>query len=87
MKTQADRILQLLTERPEGVYVYELITPRPEGQGVAQYNARILELRRKGFDIRNDHPGHFYLNREPYQSSIFPVNPGNVQGDQSYRCG
>lgn len=60
--TQRDRILQLLKERgPSGVKVYELMAPRPEGLGIAQYNARIKELRSRGHRIVNIEPGHFVL--------------------------
>jgi hypothetical protein len=52
--TQAQRILEALQNAGEaGVPIYKLIAPRPDGLGVAQYNARILELRRAGHDIRN----------------------------------
>ena len=60
--TQRERILNLLRERGEaGVQVWELIAPRPQGEGIAQYNSRILELRSKGFNIINTKPGHFVL--------------------------
>ena len=68
--TQEERILALLREKGEvGVRVWELIAPRPTGLGVAQYGARILGLRRKGFDIVNVKPGHFVLKEfreEPF---------------------
>ena len=60
--TQRERILNLLRERGDsGVRVWELIAPRPTGQGIAQYNARIKELRDRGFNIINVKPGHFVL--------------------------
>jgi len=60
--TQRERILNLLRERGQaGVQVWELIAPRPAGLGIAQYNARIKELREKGFNIINVKPGHFVL--------------------------
>jgi len=60
--TQEQRILDLLRLRgPEGVKVYELIAPRPGGLGIAQYNARIWGLRKKGYVIENKVPGHFIL--------------------------
>ena len=63
--TQENRILQLLREKgTQGVYVYELVTPRPHGLGIAQYNARIYGLRKKGFNIVNKTPGHFVLIEE-----------------------
>jgi len=55
---------------PEGLYVYEMMTPQPKGLGIAQYNARVFELRRKGWDIRNDRRGHFYLHTEPRQDPL-----------------
>ena len=60
--TQAQRILNLLKERGnDGAFVYEFMLPRPQGLGIAQYNARIFELRRKGYSIINKEPGHFIL--------------------------
>jgi hypothetical protein len=82
--TQEDQILQLLNEKPEGVYVYELIAPYPQGLGIAQYNARIYGLRHRGIDIRNDVPGHFYLYKEPKQTSFIPVDPGQSRGANLY---
>jgi hypothetical protein len=62
--TQEDRILQLLEERGEaGAYVYEFMAPRPNGLGIAQYNARVYGLRKRGFDIINKSPGHFVLRK------------------------
>ena len=64
-KTQEQRILDLLKERGnEGAYVYEFMMPRPKGLGIAQYNARIWGLRKKGYDIKNKKPGHFVLRVE-----------------------
>lgn len=71
MKTQRDRILAVLTERGEkGVYVYELIAPRPKGLGIAQYNARIKELRSRGYAIVNTEPGHFVLRGNPMKQDL-----------------
>jgi len=72
--TQKMRLLELLKERGEaGVYVYEIMTPRPVGLGIAQYGARILELRRQGYIIMNTEPGHFVLkeNIKPVQIDFF----------------
>ena len=69
--TQANSILEYLKDHREGAYVYELIAPRPNGLGCAQYNASIYELRRKGYDIRNDRIGHFYLHTEPVQVPLY----------------
>lgn len=61
-KTQEQRILDLLKERgPKGVFVWEFMLPRPQGLGIAQYNARIWGLRKKGHLINNKTPGHFIL--------------------------
>jgi len=60
--SQKERILNLLQRRGGmGVKVYEIIAPRPDGLGVAQYNARIKELRTAGHEIVNIAPGHFVL--------------------------
>lgn len=60
--TQEQRILELLEERgSKGVMVWEFMLPRPQGLGIAQYNARIWSLRKKGHDIKNMKPGHFIL--------------------------
>jgi len=60
--SQKERILTLLQERgDEGVMVYEIMAPRPNGLGIAQYNARIKELRELGHKIINVTPGHFVL--------------------------
>ena len=69
--TQKSRLFDLLLERGQrGVYVYEIMTPAPQGCGIAQYNARIFELRRLGWDIRSDRPGHFYLQHQPEQIGL-----------------
>lgn len=72
-KTQKERILELLQERKDrGAFVYEFMMPRPQGLGIAQYNARIKELREQGYDIENVTPGHFVL-RESKTSEPTPV--------------
>jgi len=64
--SQKGRIIKLLKERGQmGAFVYEIITPRPQGLGIAQYNARIKELRETGYNIRNVKPGHFVLEENP----------------------
>jgi hypothetical protein len=64
--TQEERILKLLRKRgKEGAKVYEFMMPRPHGLGIAQYNARIWGLRKKGYDIVNVTPGHFVLKNDP----------------------
>ena len=71
--TQEERILNLLRERgSQGAYVYEFMTPRPNGLGIAQYGARILGLRAKGYIIENVVPGHFILR---YDIERPPVEP------------
>ena len=68
--SQEGRILDLLRKRgPQGVKVYELMTPWPQGEGIAQYNARIYGLRKKGYEIVNKEPGHFVL-LEPGQQQL-----------------
>jgi hypothetical protein len=63
--TQEQRILNLLRERgSKGAYVYEFMTPRPNGLGIAQYNARIFGLRKKGYVIENKIPGYFILRED-----------------------
>lgn len=63
--TQKKRILSLLRERgQDGAMVYEFMMPRPQGLGIAQYNARIKELREEGHDIINVRPGHFVLKEK-----------------------
>lgn len=61
--TQEERILKLLRERGGvGVKVWEFMMPRNQGGcGIAQYNARIFGPRKKGYNIINTKPGHFYL--------------------------
>lgn len=70
--TQEQRILQLLRERgSEGAKVYEFMMPRPHGLGIAQYNARIYGLRKKGYKITNKKAGHFVLEEgEPEQLGL-----------------
>lgn len=61
--TQEQRILRKLRERGErGLYAYEICMPRSMGGlGCLQYGARILGLRRKGFNIINSRKGLFVL--------------------------
>jgi len=68
--SQQKRIKILLEWRGEaGAFVYELNAPRPGGLGIAQYNARIFELRKEGLDITDDN-GHFVLHKKG-QSTMF----------------
>lgn len=63
--TQEEKILSLLRQRGKnGAFVYEFMTPRPQGLGVAQYNARIYGLRKRGYVIENEEPGHFVLTKD-----------------------
>ena len=72
--TQRQRILQLLRER-EGGWV-----PSPELAAIAlQYNARVLELRRQGYNIENKAQhvngqvhGAFRLVLPKEQGQLFP---------------
>lgn len=93
--TQEERILKLLQERGSlGAYVYEFQTPRPQGLGVAQYNARIKGLRKKGHNIKNVVPGHFVLISEgesyrpsqskPLEHTTQPLKPINIDGEVIY---
>ena len=67
-QTQENRILELLQERgSKGVFVYELIAPKPKGLGIAQYNARIKGLRKRGYNVKNVTPGHFVLLDNPLE--------------------
>jgi hypothetical protein len=70
--TQENRNLELLKNRGErGAEVWEFMMPRPAGGlGIAQYNARIYELRRKGYEIVNKKPGHFVLRRKEGQLDL-----------------
>lgn len=69
--TQEGRILKLLKERGErGVQVWEFMLPRPQGLGIAQYNARIFGLRRKGYNIVNKKPGLFVLQEQKGQTAL-----------------
>jgi len=61
-QTQRQRLLQTFQEKGE-LFVYEMMAPQPMGLGIAQYNARILELRRLGYSIINDQPGHFVYQK------------------------
>lgn len=56
--TQCQRLLEAFEAKGE-LYVYEIMAPRPSGLGIAQYNARIKELREAGHQIINAQPGHF----------------------------
>lgn len=69
--SQKSRLFDLLLERGgRGVYVYEIMAPTPQGLGIAQYGARILELRKKGWNIVNDYIGHFILMHQPEQVGL-----------------
>jgi hypothetical protein len=71
--TQEQRILKLLRDRGKsGAYVWEFMMPSNQGGlGIAQYNARIYGLRKKGFKIENKTPGHFVLlPQDPVQETL-----------------
>lgn len=81
--TQKDRILKLLQMRgTAGVMVYEIMAPRPTGLGVAQYNARIKELRTLGYSIMNKTPGHFVLNSAKHPSWLVEAPQKPLDGKQ-----
>jgi hypothetical protein len=70
-KTQGQRLYEFLKTRGDnGVFVYEIMAPRPEGLGISQYGARILELRRKGYNIVNKKPGLFVLQEQKGQTAL-----------------
>lgn len=78
MPTQKEQILSLLQSRGQrGVMVYEIIAPKPNGLGIAQYNARIKDLREEGHNIINTTPGHFVLKTAKYgpKPAPEPVKP------------
>lgn len=58
MITQRQRLLDAFQKKTD-LMVYEIMAPRPMGLGIAQYNARIKELRETGHPIINVMPGHF----------------------------
>jgi hypothetical protein len=59
---QKERILDYLKTNNR-LPVWKIIQPRPIGLGVAQYNARVLELRREGYliDNKRDEEGYTYF--------------------------
>lgn len=61
--TQRQRLLNAFETKGE-LYVYEIMQPQPHGLGIAQYNARIKELREQGHQIINKEPGHFVYKRD-----------------------
>lgn len=74
-QTQRERLLEFLTAKgSKGAYVYELQAPRPQGLGLAQYNARIYELRRMGWNIKNIEAGHFVLIGKSLSKSTTKLN-------------
>lgn len=75
--TQEQRIVNLLRSRgAQGVMVWEFMMPRPQGLGIAQYNARIWSLRKKGYIIENKKPGHFVLVFDPTAVAFTPTGQG-----------
>jgi hypothetical protein len=72
--TQRQRLLQAFQERGE-LYVYEIMAPRPNGLGIAQYNARIKELREEGHPIINKEPGHFIYKQDTVERKAMPTTP------------
>lgn len=64
--TQEERIMRLLRKRgSEGVKIWEFMMPRNQGGlGIAQYNARIYGLRKKGHIIKSIKSGRFVLVRD-----------------------
>ena len=65
LPTQKNRILEALKTGP--VPMWKMIAPRSMGGlSIGQYNARVLELRREGYDIQNktDENGYTYFTLE-----------------------
>lgn len=58
--TQKQRLLEAFRENKD-LMVYQIMAPRPQGLGISQYGARILELRREGYEIKNIEPGRFRM--------------------------
>lgn len=67
--TQTQRLLDEFINKGD-LMVYEIIAPRPQGLGIAQYNARIKELRDKGHVIKNLQPGHFRYIKQ-FEGGLF----------------
>jgi len=66
-RTQSDKILELLRERgSSGVKCFEI----PNNLGILQYGARVLELRRKGFNIINKDNTFYLIEGEPVQFGL-----------------
>jgi hypothetical protein len=63
--SQASRILEYLRNHPEGAYNFELARDFS-----LRYSARIFELRRDGWNIREDFKGHYIIPREPVQQNF-----------------
>ena len=64
MKTQQERILELLQERGElGVHSWEMTND----MNIMQYGARVLELRGLGHNIVNVKKNHFVLRESKNQ--------------------
>lgn len=76
--TQQQRLLQAFQQKQD-LMVYEIMAPRPNGLGIAQYNARIKELRELGHPIENVEPGHFR-----YQVPEKPM-PNYIYGYQKFQ--
>lgn len=80
-QTQCQRLLEALETKGE-LYVYEIIAPRPVGLGIAQYNARIKELRESGYNIINKEPGHFVYKTDTAERQ--PMKPSDSQTLNGY---
>jgi len=61
--TQQNLILNELKDHPEGVYNFEFANKFH----ILRYSARIFDLRKRGWDIREDFSGHYILHTEPQQ--------------------
>ena len=81
-QTQHQRLLQAFQDKQD-LMVYEIMAPRPQGLGIAQYNARVKELRELGHPIINVKPGHFRY--QVSRKETMPVD-SNSAGYQKFQA-
>lgn len=70
--TQKQRLLEAFRSNKD-LMVYQIMAPRPQGLGIAQYNARIKELREDGYEIKNIEPGRFRMIDAPNKYENTPT--------------
>lgn len=76
MDTQWVRLLALFMERGEnGVTISEISDSRPRGLGIKQYNSRIKDLRKKGWNVVCVRAGFFVMRgrSESVQEPVYTV--------------